>query len=159
MALFGALAKKKNLEDLASAATARTNLGFTASIADLNATASLIDSITVVAANAAANTIDVVITALDPDGVAIANPVLLWVWLSDAATGLGGSSHTHSTAPSFTVGEEIVEHITNDFWLVLTTAAATCTLRLVDTGNENQTINASNGSVFGQDTTVAGDWS
>lgn len=133
----------------------------TASLADLNSTSQIVDSITVVAANGAANTVDVVITALDPDGTAIAVPTLLHVWLSDLTTGLGGSAHTHSTGPAFTVGEEQVEMITNDSWLVLTTAAGTCTLRLVDTANEDVTINAGvmGTGIRGSDTTVAGDWS
>ncbi len=130
-----------------------------ASAADLNAASSLIASITVVAANAAANTVDVVVTALDADGTAIAVPVMLFIWLSDNANGLGGSTHTHSTGPAFTVGEEIAEHIAADSWHALTTAAGTATLRLVDTANEDVTINASAGAAFGQDTTVAGDWS
>ncbi len=130
-----------------------------ASAADLNSSASQVASITVVAANGAADTVDVVVTALDADGVAIANPLMLFIWLSDASTGLSGSAHTHSTGPAFTVGEESEEKITNDSWLALTTAAGTATLRLVDTANEDVTINASSGAIFGQDTTVAGDWS
>lgn len=131
----------------------------TATAADLNAVSGAVGSITVVAANAAANTIDVVITVLDGDGVAIANVVPIMVWLSDLADGTGGSVHTHSTGPAFTAGEEVVEHIANDYWLALTTAAGTATLRLVDTANEDVTVNASVGTVRGSDTTVAGDWS
>jgi hypothetical protein len=172
VSLYNGVDRSKNLSDLDSVVTALTNLGITStaaelnkldgyagSTADLNASSGQIASITVVAANAAANTIDVVITALDPDGVAIANPVILDVWISDASTGLGGSVHTHSTAPSFTVGEIVVAEIANDHWRALTTAAGTCTLRLVDTANEDVTVNAGSGSVFGQDTTVSGDWS
>ena len=172
MPLYGAAAKAQNLADLASASSAVANLGITATaaelnkidgftgvVADLNATQSIISSITVVAANAAANTIDVVIAALDPSGVAIANPIIIDVWLSDLSTGLAGSVHTHSTGPAFTVGEIQLIQIAADAWRVLTTAAGTCTLRLVDTANEDVTINAGSGSVFGQDTTVAGDWS
>ncbi len=132
-----------------------------ASAADLNSAAKLVDSITVVAANAAADTVDVVITALDPDGNAIAVPTLLHVWLSDNANGLSGSAHTHSTAPAFTVGEEQVEMITNDSWLVLTNASGVATLRLLDTANEDVTINAGvpGTGLRGSDTSVAGDWS
>lgn len=133
--------------------------GVTASTADLNSSSASIASITVVAANAAANTVDVVITAKDPDGTAITRPVPIFVWLSDNANGTGGSAHTHSTGPAFTAGEEWAEHIANDAWTVLLTAAGTCTLRLVDTANENVTINAAFGNVRGSDTTVAGDWS
>ena len=133
--------------------------GFTGSADDLNSTSGAVGSITVVAANGAANTVDVVITVLDPDGTAITSPVPIFVWLSDAATGLSGSAHTHSTGPAFTVGEEWAEHITNDAWTALTTAAGTCTLRLVDTANEDVTVNAALGTVRGSDTTVTGDWS
>ena len=133
--------------------------GVTSTAGDLNATSSMVGSITVVAANAAANTIDVVITALDPSGTAITSPVPISVWLSDDADGTGGSAHTHSTGPAFTAGEEWAEHITNDAWTVLTTAAGTCTLRLVDTANEDVTVNAALGTIRGSDTTVAGDWS
>lgn len=131
----------------------------TASAADLNAASALVGSITVVAANGGANTVDVTITVLDPDGNAITQPVPLHVWLSDLANGTGGSAHTHSTAPAFTTGEEIVEHITNDFWLVLTDENGVAVLQLVDTANEDVTINAAAGGILGQDTTVAGDWS
>ena len=130
----------------------------TATAADLNAASGAVGSITVVAANAAANTCDVVITVLDPDGVAITNVVPVMIWLSDLTTGVGGSVHTHSTGPAFTVGEEVVEHIANDYWLGLTTAAGTCTLRLVDTAEENVTVNAVVGTVRGSDTTVATDF-
>lgn len=131
----------------------------TATAADLNAASAVPASITVVAANAAANTVDVVITVLDPDGTAITSPVPIFVWISDLATGVGGSAHTHSTGPAFTVGEEWAEHIANDAWTVLTTAAGTVTLRLVDTANEDVTVNAALMTIRGSDTTVSGDWS
>ena len=186
MALFGGLAKHLNLGDLVDAVAALVNLGVTstaaeldilsgvtasaaeinklaslaATAADLESTSKLVDSITVVAANAAANTADVVITALDPDGVAIAVPTLLHVWITDLTTGVGGSTHTHSTPPAFTVGEAQVTMIAADSFLVLTTAAGTCTLRLLDTANENVTINAGvpGTGIRGSDTTVTTDF-
>lgn len=116
---------------------------------------------TVVAANAAANTVDVAITVTDLAGTAITEPHLIHVWISDLTTGVGGSVHTHSTAPSFTVGEEITEMVTNDAWLALSTAAGLVTLRLVDTANEDVTVNAAvlGGSTRAADTTVVSDWS
>jgi hypothetical protein len=130
----------------------------TASAADLNATSAVVGSITVVAANNTTNTIDVTVTVLDPDGTAITSPVPVYVWLSDLSTGLGGSAHTHSTGPAFTSGEEWTEHITNDAWTVLTTAGGVAVLQLVDTANEDVTINAALGTIRGSDTTVSGDW-
>lgn len=131
-----------------------------ASTADLGATSNLVDSITVVSANGTTNAADVVITLLDPDGTAIAVPTLVHVWLSDNANGLGGSAHTHSTGPAFTVGEEILEMITNDAWFALTTAAGTVTLRLLDTSAENVTINAGviGVGIRGSDTTITADF-
>ncbi len=130
----------------------------TATAADVNSVSAKVATITVVAANGATNAADVVITALDGDGTAIASVVPLTVWLSDNADGTAGSAHTHSTAPAWTVGEEVVEHITNDYWEVLTTAAGTCTIRLLDTGAELLTINASNGVIRGSDTLVTTDF-
>ena len=129
-----------------------------ASAADVNSISAKVASITVVAANGATDAADIVITALDGDGVAIANVVPLTVWISDLADGTAGSAHTHSTAPAFTVGEEVVEHITNDLWEVLTTAAGTCTLRCLDTAAELVTINASHGGIRGSDTLVTTDF-
>ncbi len=131
-----------------------------ASTADLGATSNLVDSITVVYSNGTTNAADVFITILDPDGTAIAVPTLVHVWLSDNANGLGGSAHTHSTAPAFTLGEEILEMITNDAWFALTTAAGTVTLRLLDTAAENVTINAGviGVGIRGSDTTVTADF-
>jgi len=140
--------------ELAVAGTA-----ITATAADLNASSAAVGSITVVAANAASNTIDVVITVLDPDGTAITSPVPIDVWLSDLATGVGGSAHTHSTGPAFQVGDLVATHVSTDHFKVLTTAAGTCTLRLVDTANEDVTVNAALGTVRGSDTTVTADWS
>jgi len=124
-----------------------------------SAVSALPASISVVAGVGGADTVDVVITVKNSAGSAISSPVPIFVWLSDLATGVGGSAHTHSTAPAFTVGEEWAEHITNDAWTVLTTAAGTCTLQLVDTANEDVTINAAIGGIRGSDTTVAADWS
>ena len=186
MALFGGLAKHLNLGDLVDAVAALVNLGVTstaaeldilsgvtasaaeinklaslaATAADLESTSQLVDSITVVIANAASNTADAVITALDPDGVAIAVPTLLHVWITDLTTGVGGSVHTHSTGPAFQVGELQVAMIATDSFLALTTAAGTCTLRLIDTAAENVTINAGvpGTGIRGSDTTITADF-
>lgn len=172
-ALYGALAKEKNLSDLASASTALTNLGLTATAAELNVLDGTLNtatdflsisimagSITVTAANGGANTVDVTIQLVDAGGTAIAGARPIIVWLSDLSNGTGGSAHTHSTAPAFTTGEEIVEHVTNDFWVVLLSNSGTAVLELVDTANEDVTINAATmHGIRGSDTTVSGDWS
>lgn len=59
-------------------------------------TAGQVADITYAAASAAANVCEVTITAVDSDGTAVAAPVLLDVWLSDAATGVGLTGTTAS---------------------------------------------------------------
>lgn len=143
-----------------SVASAAQPIGVTATDADLNATSNIQQVTSVTAANGGAgDTIDVTIEVVDPDGTALTAPTHIIVWLSDLATGLGGSAHTHSTGPAFTTGAIVNELISADAWLVLTDATGTAVLQLVDTANEDVTVNAQTpGGTRVADTTVAGDW-
>ena len=133
-----------------------------ASAAALNQTALQLKILSVVAANGggSADTVDVTIEVRTIDGDVPTDLVLLHVWLSDLADGTAGSAHTHSTPPAFTVGEIASIMITADAWWVLTDATGTAVLRLLDTANEDVTINAEIPGWQSRiaDTTVAADW-
>ncbi len=135
----------------------------TPTAAELNHAVKQLKIASVVAANGnggAADTVDVTIEVRTTAGVAPTDLVLLHVWLSDLADGTAGSTHTHSTAPAFATGEIAGILIAADAWLVLTDATGTAILRLLDTGNEDVTINAQIAGFQSRvaDTTVAGDW-
>ncbi len=134
-----------------------------ASATELNQTALQLKILSVVAANGnggAADTVDVTIEVRTIDGDVPTDLVLLHVWLSDLADGTAGSTHTHSTAPAFATGEIAGILIAADAWLVLTDATGTAILRLLDTANEDVTINAQVAGFQSRvaDTTVTADW-
>lgn len=155
-------AAELNILDTVTSTAAELNIldGVTVDYTEINRIGQHVGFVAVTAANGGADTVDVTIQVYNMDGTEVTYATVAHVWLSDNASGAGGSAHTHSTAPAFTTGEEIVEHITDDFWLVLTDATGTAVLQLVDTGTEDQTISAvaPNGR-RASDTTVAGDWS
>ncbi len=108
--------------------------GVTASAADLSITNAMPASVSFVAAAGGSNECDVTITVLNSAGVAIAEPFLLDVWLSDAATGLGhtGTGASGTVQAKSSCGLDVSIHVAKKAILVQTLATGIYTLEITD---------------------------
>jgi hypothetical protein len=88
--------------------TAQKIADLTSSIAELNVIDGVPASIAITHAAGASNVVNVTFTVTDGNGAAMAKPVFINVWLSDAATGLAVTTHA---ADSITASTGSVWHV------------------------------------------------
>lgn len=109
----------------------------TVTVASLKVGASAVllpDSATLAPAAGASNVCLVTITVVDGAGTAVTRPVVLDIWLSDAATGLGVTGTTASGAVAAgATGTDLVDLTSKKVKKVITSAAGVYILSITDT--------------------------
>ena len=130
-----------------SVTNAAQPVGVTATDADLNATSGLLNSFSFVAASAASTVCEVTVTALDPDGATLAQPVIFDIWLSDAATGAGltGTSASGTVTVKSASGAVLVEAAAKKHLVVQALATGIFTLEITDSAKTTFYVCAKNG--------------
>lgn len=93
-----------------------------------------IDGFTITPAAGASNVGTVTIQANDPEGNALAVSSVVLCWLSDAATGIGISTHAGTSAATASTGAIMGIETTGLAWLVQLDATGKAVLSLTDTG-------------------------
>lgn len=96
-------------------------------------------SVTFSPAAAGSNVCEVTINVVDPAGNLVAEPFLLEVWLSDAATGVGHTATTASgTVTNKTASGLVVDtHVSKKALLVQTLATGIFVLEITDSAKTN----------------------
>jgi hypothetical protein len=131
-----------------SIAPAANPIGVTATDADLNATSTILDSFSFVAASAASNVCEVTVTALDPDAATLAEPVVFDIWLSDASTGAGltGTTTSGTVTVKSASGAVLVTGTAKKHLQVQALATGIFTLEITDTAKTTFYVCAKNGN-------------
>lgn len=127
--------KKGGVAITASAAELNKLVGVTATAAELNLVDDLPASCTLTPAAGGANVCEVTIQAKDAAGANMARAVLLAVWLSDAATGIGitGTSASGTVQAKAASGTDLGALTAKKALLVQTKANGSYTLEITDT--------------------------
>jgi hypothetical protein len=107
--------------------------GVTSTAAELNLADNVVASVSWAVAAGAANVCHLTGTLKDAAGATIAASRPLFLYISEAATGIGITADTYSTGASITVGTQLVALTANKAWLVNTHTDGTVRIAITDT--------------------------
>ena len=116
-----------------SAAELNILTGVTSTAAELNLADNQVASVSWAVAAGASNVCHLTGTLKDAAGATIAASRPLFVYISEAATGIGITADTYSTGASITTGTQLIALTANKAWLINTHTDGTFRIAITDT--------------------------